>query len=127
MGLGHGRSAPVRQYVDDRHARAAAAGVVLERVAVARLDLPIVGLAAQLPPALGDLRHAGRADRMALGEQPARRVHGDATRERRLAFETRAAAVALVEEAEILDVEDLRDREAVVHFRAVDLIGPDAG
>ena len=52
-------------------ARAAAAGVVLERVAVAGLDLAVAGLAAQLPPALGDLRDAGRADRVTLGEQPA--------------------------------------------------------
>ena len=52
-------------------ARAAAAGVVLQRVAVARLDLALAGFAAQLPPALGDLRDAGRADRVALGEQAA--------------------------------------------------------
>ena len=70
---------PVGEDVDDRDARAAPARVVLQRVAVAGLDLAFAGLAAQLPPALGDLRDAGRADRMALGEQPAARVDRDAT------------------------------------------------
>ena len=113
----------VGEDVDHRDAGPAAADVVLERVAVAHLDLALAGLAPQLPPALGELRDAGRADRVALGEQPAGRVHRDAAGERRLALERRDTALALVEEAEVLDVEDLGDREAVVDLgtcRSVD-------
>ena len=59
--------------VHDAHARAAPADVVLEREAVADRDLPLAGVLAELPPALGDLRDAGRADRVTLREQAARR------------------------------------------------------
>ena len=47
--------------------------------------------------------------------------------ERGLALEAGAAAVALLEEAEVFDVEDLGDREAVVHLGAVDVARADAG
>src|SRR5207245_425368 len=59
-------------------------------------------------------------------QKATRRVDRDAAGERGLALERRDAALALVEEAEIFDVEDLGDGEAVVHFGAVDLARLDA-
>src|SRR5262249_1614485 len=126
--LGHrSPSVPVGEDVDDRHARTAATGVVLQRVAVAGVDLAIAGFGPQLPPALGDLGDAGRADRVAFRAQPAGGVDRDPTRERRFALERRASAVALLEEPEVFDVEDLGDGEAVVHLGAVDVGRTDAG
>src|SRR3954452_23885520 len=69
-------SRAVGEDVHHADAGAAATDVVLQRVPVADLDLALLGVAAQLPPALGDLRDAGGADRVALGEQPAGRVDG---------------------------------------------------
>ena len=100
---------------------------MLQRVAVADVDLPFAGLAAQLPPALGELRNASRADRVTFGQKAAARVHGDTTVQRRLAFEARDAATALLDEPEVFDVEDLGDREAIVHLGAVDPCRLDAG
>ena len=66
------RALPIRREdVDDTHARAATAHVVLEREPVAHLDLPLTGIVAELPPTLRQLRDAGRADRMTFREQTA--------------------------------------------------------
>src|ERR671931_2209565 len=61
-------------------------GVAAERVGEAApgaLDLPRSRVAAQLRDHLADLRGAGGADRVTLGLQPARRVHGNLAAEDR--------------------------------------------
>ena len=63
---------------------------------------------------------------MPLGEEPARRVHGDAAVERGLSLERCRTALPFLHEAQVLDVEDLGDREAVVHFGHVHVARPDA-
>src|SRR3989442_5591422 len=60
-------------FVQRHHAGAAETQVVLQRQPRA-FDLALVGLAAQLLDQLGALRQAGRAQRMALGQQAAGRA-----------------------------------------------------
>ena len=66
----------------------------------ASVDLARVGRAAQLPGQLGALREPGRAERVALGDQPAGRVDDRAVAAvgRRLAVDE-LVAVALLGEA----------------------------
>ena len=64
---------------------------------------------------------------MSLREEATAGVDGDASGQRRVAFEARPPAVTLVEEAEVFDVEDLGDGEAVVHLGAVDVARTDPG
>ena len=61
-----------RRLVDGDHGGAAEADVVLQGD-LGALDLALVRLAAQLPGQLRALRQAGRAERVALRDQPARR------------------------------------------------------
>src|SRR5207344_3462705 len=62
-----------RRLVDGDHGGSAEADVVLQR-GLRPLDLALLGLAAQLPGQLRALRQPGRAERVALGDQPARGV-----------------------------------------------------
>src|SRR2546425_4821850 len=89
------------------------------------LDLPRTRLTAQLRDDLADLRRAGGADRMALGLQPARRVHGDLAAQAGPALLGGEAARARLEEAEPFGGDDLRDRETVVQLDDVDVVRPD--
>src|SRR5512142_2687784 len=60
--------------VDGDDGRAAEADVVLQRDLDA-VDLALAGLTAQLPGQLRALRESGRAERVALADQAAARVH----------------------------------------------------
>src|SRR4051794_4585607 len=62
-----------RRFVNGDHGGASEADVVLQRHPRA-LDLALVGFAAQLPGQFRALRQAGSAQRVALGDQPARGV-----------------------------------------------------
>src|SRR3954452_21956941 len=62
-----------RRFVDGDHGGAAEADVVLQG-GLRALHLALVGRAAQLPGQFRALRQPGRAERMALGDQPAGRV-----------------------------------------------------
>ena len=77
-------------------------------------DLPAARLAAQVPEDLADVRDARRAQRVALREQPAARVHRNAPADVRVAVIDQLARLALAAEAQVLVVEQLRRREAVV-------------
>src|SRR5262249_10578011 len=99
------------------HAHADRGRVAAERVDQARLcavDLTPSGFAAELGDDLGHLRGAGRADRMALGLEPAGRVDGHLSAEARPALLRGDAARARLEETEALGRHDLGHREAVV-------------
>src|SRR5882762_1321402 len=89
------------------------------------LDLPRTRLAAQLRDDLADLRRPGGADRVALGLQPARRVHGNLAAQARPALLGGEAARARLEEAEPFGGDDLRDGEAVVQLHDVDVVRAD--
>ncbi len=106
---------------------AAATHVVLQGETAVDAHLSLLGLTAQLPPALGQLCDPCRTDRMPLGKQPAGGVHRDPSVEGRLPLQRGNPSFALVEEAEILDVEDLGDGEAVVDLSDVDVAGSHAG
>src|SRR5438874_9893994 len=87
-------------------------GVAAERVGEAApraFDLPRAGLAAQLGHDLADLRRPRGADRVALGLQTARRVHGDLATEARPALFGGEAAGARLEEPEPFGGHDLGD------------------
>src|SRR2546426_2893046 len=104
--------------------------VAAERVgepATGALALPRARLVAQLGDDLADLGRARGADRMALGLEPARGVHGDLAAEARPALLGREPARARLEEAQPLGGDDLGDREAVVQLDDVDVLGADPG
>src|SRR5262245_11918495 len=91
-----------------QHGRSIAAQGVRESPARS-LDLARPGLAAELSHDLRHLRRAGRADRVALGLEPARRVHRNFSAEARETLLGRAAAGAGLEEAQALRGDDLGD------------------
>src|SRR5207253_855148 len=104
--------------------------VAAERVGEAdagAVDLARAGVVTELRDDLGDLGGAGGADRMALGLEPARRIHGDLAAEAGPALLGRHAAGARLEEAEAFRRDDLGDREAVVQLDDVDVLGAQAG
>src|SRR5579871_4033626 len=91
------------------------------------LDLAGAGFAAQVRGDLVDVGDAGGAQRVALGEQAAGYVHGDAPAERRVAGVDQLAGFALGAKAEVLVVHDLSGRKAIVQLDQVDVLRPDAG
>src|SRR5437879_12192956 len=101
---------------DDAGHRARAAHVVRE-AELRVLHLAAAGLAAELRHALVDHAHAARPDRVAERLEPAARVHREVPLERRAALLDQLPALALLAEAQVLDVGDLgprEDRQSVV-------------
>ena len=94
---------------------AAEADVVLQRGGDA-VDLTLVGGAAQLPGELGALRQPGGAQRMALGDQAARRVDHPAAAVGGVAVVDQLGRLALTAQAERLVQQQLVGREAVVQL-----------
>src|SRR2546421_2861268 len=90
-------------------------------------DLSLVRLASQVRRHLVDVRDAGRAERVPLREQTTGDVH------RNLAAECDGAAVdhltglAVFAQAEVLVMQDLGRREAVVQLDEIDVFRSDAG
>src|SRR5207247_6947281 len=113
-------SVPPLEDVDDRRGAGAAQGV--RQTATRPDDLPLAGLAAELVDDLDGLRDARRAYRLTAGLQPARRVHGDLAVQRRDPVQGRGAALPLLDEPQVLDREDFRDREVVVDLRDLDVL-----
>ncbi len=77
---------------------------------------------AQLAHDLDHLRRAGCAHRMALGEQPARRIDRNPPADAGRAAVEQRGALAARAEPERLVVDQLGDRERVVHFGDVDIL-----
>ena len=130
MALPSGRSADCTAFqaarlVDGHDGRAAEAEVVLQ-ADLRALDLALVGLAAQLPGELGALGQAGGAERMALGDQAAGRVHHPPAAVGRVLGIDELAALALLGQAERLVGDQLVGGEAVVQLDDVDVVRPDA-
>src|SRR3954464_4175112 len=96
-------------------------------VSSAHWALPAVGLAARLPRGLGTLGEAGGAERVALGDQAARRVDDPAAAIRRVAVVDEPRRVALVAEAERLVDEQLVRAEAVVQLDDSEVLRAEPG
>src|SRR5216117_910727 len=106
------RSIASLEQMDDRGGARPAEGV---REAMASPDdLPLAGLPSELTNNLDGLGDAGRADRLAAGLQAARCVHGDLAVQRGEPLGGRGSALALFDEPQVLDREDLGDREIVM-------------
>src|SRR6266404_3031185 len=89
-------------------------GVAAQRVGEAdagAVYLAPAGVVTELGDDLGDLGGAGGADRMALGLEPARGIHGNLAAEAGPALLGRHAAGAGLEEPQPLGGHDLGDRE----------------
>src|SRR5207247_217377 len=111
---------------DDAGDRARAAHVVRE-AELRVLHLAAAGLAAQLRHALVDHAYAARPDRVAERLEPAARIHRDVALERRAALLDQLPALALLAEAQVLDVRYLGPGEAVVHLGEVEVPRRDPG
>ena len=93
----------------------------------APVHLALVRLAAQLPRELGALGEAGGAERVALGDQPARGVHDPLPAVGGVLGVHELVAVALLGEAERLVGDQLVGGEAVVQLDDVDVLRGDLG
>src|SRR5215471_5945223 len=96
------------------HAQESAGAVRDRKIAILHLHLRM-RLAAQLPDGFDDLRHAAAVDRVIAAEAAAigvERQFADAGNQ--IAVGDELAALALPAEAEILELHQNRDREAVV-------------
>src|SRR5213594_309421 len=118
-------SVPPLEDMDDGGCAGAAQGV--RQPAACSDDLALPGLPAKLPHDLDRLRHAGSADRLTAGLQATRGVDGNLAVQRGEAVRGRGAAFPLLDEPEVLDREDLGDREVVVHLRDLDVLGVQPG
>src|SRR5690606_32242189 len=101
--------------VEGDHSGAAEPDVVLESQPGV-LDLPGVGLAAQLPDQLGALREARGAERVSLGQQPAGRVGDDLPAVGVVAVQDELLRSPLGGEPERLVADQLVGGEAVVQL-----------
>ena len=91
------------------------------------LDLPLSGFAANLQHQVADLRHAGRAHRMALRFQAAAGVHWPLAPQRRAPCKRVRPALSLFHEPQVFGGDDLGDGEAVVQLGELDLARRHAG
>src|ERR1700722_11527628 len=80
------------------------------------VDLPLVGLAAQLPGQLGALRQTSGPQRMSLGDQSAGRIDHPATAIGDVAVVDQLGRLALGAQTQGLDRQQLVGREAVVQL-----------
>src|SRR2546422_890611 len=114
-------SVPPLEDMDDGGCPGSAEG--MRQPAACSDDLALPGLPAKLPHDLDRLRHAGSADRLTAGLQATRGVDGNLAVQRGEAVRGRGAAFPLLDEPEVLDREDLGDREVVVHLGDLDVFG----
>src|SRR2546422_5966882 len=114
-------SVPPLEDVDDRGGPGAAQGV---RQPAARADdLAFAALSAELPHDLHRLRDARRPDRLTARLQAAGCVDGDLAVQRGEAVRRSGSAFPLLDKPEVLDREDLGNREVVVHLCNLDVLG----
>src|SRR5207302_1482374 len=118
-------SIPSLEEVDDR--RGARPAQRVGKPVTRPDDLALAGLPAQLPHDLHGLRDARRPDRLAPGLQPTGRVHGDLAIQRGQPFRGGGPALAFLDEPQILDREDLGDREVVMDFGDLDVLRLETG
>src|ERR1019366_9916255 len=85
------------------------------------------GFTAQLAHDFYHLSGSGRADRMALSQQSAGRVHDDLAAEGRGTALDETSGGAVLAETESFVIEQLRDAEGVMYLRNVNVPRPDPG
>ncbi len=88
------------------------------------VDLSLVGSAAQLPGQLGALGQAGRAERVALGDQPTGGVDHPATAVGGVVVVDQPRRLALAAQAEGLVQQQFVGGEAVVQLDDLEVLGP---
>ena len=91
------------------------------------VDLAGAGVAAELVHELDDLAERRRAERLALRQQPAARVHRSRAAERDVAVGEEARLLARRAQAELLVGEQLAGGVGVLALDDVEVVGPDAG
>src|SRR5689334_18495482 len=89
-------------------------------------DLARTRGAAEVARDLEDARDTRRAERVALREKAARHVDGDAAAVRRFALVDHPSRLAVLAETEVLVVEELGGREAIVELDQVEVVRTDA-
>ena len=82
---------------------------------------------AELADDFHDLRSSRGADRVALGQQAARRVHHDATTQARGAAFDELSCLAAAAESKGFVIEQFGNTEGIVDLGNVDIFRPDAG
>src|SRR5258708_20008535 len=87
--------------------------------------LPLPCFASNLLDHVADLSHARRSYRMALGLEPAARVHGLGAVARGISCRRAEAALAAGHEAQVFERDDLGDREALVQPPQLHIATPD--
>ena len=85
-------------------------------------DLALSRLSAQLGHDLDDLSYTGSADRVSPGLQTAGGVDSDLSSDQCLSVHGGFPALPFPEEAQVLDRQDLRDGEVVMHLGEVDVL-----
>ena len=101
--------------------------ITCARPTFAPFDLARARGAAEMLRHLEDVGDAGGAERMPLGQQAARDVHGDAAAPLDLALVDHAARLAVGAQPEVLVVQQLGGGEAVVELDQVEVVRTDAG
>src|SRR5262249_25660762 len=100
--------------------RAGAAGADDMREPDARIfHLPRAGFATQMRRNFVDIGDAGRAERMAFRQEPARDVHGNTSAMSRLTCVDQPAGFAFAAEPEVFVVHELGRREAIMQLEEV--------
>src|SRR5256884_9796039 len=116
-----------RRFLGDVHRACRAEPDHVREADLGVLDLAVAGLAPQVRRDLVQVGDAGRAERMALRDEPTRRVDGCFAVAPRTALVDELARLARLAKPEVVVVDELGRREAVVEREQVD-VGPiDAG
>ena len=113
---------------EDRHPGGARRAVELgvSHPGIAR-DLPVAGPAPQLEHHLVHLPQPRRADRLAVGDQPAVGVHGETAVDLERALGHQRLLLAVGAEAVLGEVDHLRAGVGVLQLDDVDVLGTDTG
>src|SRR5579872_7234501 len=109
------------------HAGGPGAAQILRKAERMTLELHIASLAADLGEHVADLRDTGRTDRMSFGFQAAAGINGFLALAGSGAGGFIGTSAAALDEAEILERDNLGDSKTIVHFGELNIARADAG